>query len=65
MTSLKISMIPLFGLLLVSSVAIAGSDDIAHGRILYLDYFASCYRRKADEQGPVAATVTKAAHLVC
>ena len=58
MTSLKISMILLFGLLLVSPVAIAGSDDIAQGRFLYLDYCASCHGLNADGQGPVAPALS-------
>ena len=55
MTSLKRSMIPLFGLLLVSPLAVAGTGDIAQGRTLYLNYCASCHGLNADGQGPVAS----------
>ena len=58
MTSLKRSMIPLFGLLLVSRVALAGAGDIAQGRALYLDHCASCHGLNADGQGPVARALS-------
>jgi mono/diheme cytochrome c family protein len=58
MISLKKLMIALFGLLLVSPVAIAGADDIAQGRTIYLDYCASCHGFNADGRGPVAPALS-------
>ena len=58
MTWLKMSMISLFGLLLVCPVAIAGTGDLAQGRTLYLDYCASCHGFNADGRGPVAPALS-------
>jgi len=49
------------GLLVVGSVAMAktpGTDDIAQGRALYLQYCASCHGRYADGNGPVAPALS-------
>ena len=58
MTSLTKSTIPLFGLLLVSPAALAGSGVIAQGRALYLDRCASCHGFNADGRGPVAPALS-------
>jgi len=51
----------IFGLLVVVSVATAstaGTEDVAQGRALYLQYCASCHGRSADGNGPVAPALT-------
>src|SRR5260370_15040962 len=61
MNLLQMFTVGLFGLLVVGSVAMArttGTDDIAQGRALYLQYCASCHGRYADGKGPVAPALS-------
>ncbi len=55
---LKRLIVPMFGLLLVSSPAIAGRSDIEQGHTLYLDYCASCHGLNADGHGPIAPALS-------
>lgn len=51
----------LLGLLFVASLATArtaGTDDVAQGRALYLQYCASCHGRNADGNGPMAPALS-------
>ncbi len=51
----------LFGLLVVGLPAMAraaGSDDVAQGHALYLQYCATCHGRNADGKGPMASTLS-------
>lgn len=57
-TSVQKWMIPLLGLLLVGSAAIAGPEDVKQGRELYLRYCASCHGIDADGHGAVARALT-------
>jgi mono/diheme cytochrome c family protein len=45
-------------LLLINSAAIARADDIAQGRVLYLQYCASCHGRNGEGNGPMARALT-------
>jgi hypothetical protein len=58
MTSLKRSMVPLFGLLLASRIAIAGSRDIKEGRAIYQEHCASCHGVNGDGHGPLAPALS-------
>lgn len=60
MTPFQKWMIPLFGLLLAGTTAIAADDDMAQGRALYLRYCASCHGIKGDGYGPVAPALKTA-----
>jgi mono/diheme cytochrome c family protein len=51
----------MLGLLVVGSIATAmaaGTDDVAQGRFLYLQYCASCHGRYADGKGPVVPALS-------
>ena len=61
MNRLRKFTVGLLGLLVAGSVAMArapGTDDVAQGRALYLQYCASCHGRNADGNGPVAPALS-------
>src|SRR5579864_4643865 len=59
MASMRKWTVTLAGLLLMfSTVASAGADDVAQGRQLYLEYCSSCHGLTAEGDGPVAPALT-------
>jgi mono/diheme cytochrome c family protein len=44
--------------LLGSITAVAGGDDVEHGKTIYLQYCASCHGAKGDGNGPLAPMLT-------
>ncbi len=50
---LQLRIILLFGFLLVSAPAVAGSDRLGKGQQLYLQHCAACHGIKADGHGPL------------
>jgi mono/diheme cytochrome c family protein len=50
---------PLLGFLLLAGTAVvAGADDVAQGRKIYLEHCASCHGLTGEGDGPVARSLT-------
>ncbi len=54
----KLSVVPLFGLLLIGSVAMAQTDPVKQGHDFYIALCASCHGTTGEGDGPSASTLS-------
>ncbi len=61
----KLSVVPLFGLLLMGSVAMAQTDPVEQGHVFYIALCASCHGTTGEGDGPAASTLSTRPSNLC
>jgi mono/diheme cytochrome c family protein len=55
---LKRGILPLVGLMLIAAAGAVSADEVAQGRVIYLQHCASCHGLAADGKGPMARVLS-------